>query len=289
MEKNPYVFLTPVFKDYEKHLKELDTKYSSSNTTKEIREISTETTKEATKPLLGAVFGSNSKPAEPVTFGSSSGFAFGSEKTVSTTENKSNSGFKFGTSTNDEAIKKDNSTADSSGIFTQKSEDNNKPTGFSFGSNENSKSNEKTVETPKTVTTGFSFGSSSNDKPSSGFTFGSTESEKENSSKNSGFTFGKKSEESKPSTGFSFGSTAAKTDTKAFSFGTSENNSGETKSGFTFGSGGTTFGSVGATFGSITPATTTTESKNDEAEAEDEPPKVEVNQVVEDDAFHSVR
>ena len=128
MDKNPYVFLTPVFKDYEKHLKELDTKYSSSS--KEIREISTETPKEAAKPLLGAVFGSNSKPAEPVTFGSSSGFAnFGSEKTVSTvTENKTvTTGFKFGTSTTDEAIKKDNSTADSSGIFTQKSEDNNKP------------------------------------------------------------------------------------------------------------------------------------------------------------------
>ena len=57
IEKNPYVFLSPVFKDYEKHIKGIEEKFKNTSTPKS--EITTEsTTKEkdvpaASKPLLG--------------------------------------------------------------------------------------------------------------------------------------------------------------------------------------------------------------------------------------------
>ena len=80
IDKNPYVFLSPVFKDYEKHLKDLESKYPYTATSSPSATSTLASTAPATSsaPLLGAVFGSPaSKPTEQVKFGTSSGFAFG--------------------------------------------------------------------------------------------------------------------------------------------------------------------------------------------------------------------
>merc|ERR1719361_1468801 len=92
VDKNPYVFLSPVFKDYERHCKDLEKKFKQIEPQQ--------------KPLLGAVFGSSetNKNTEPVKFGTSSGFAFGStgstDQTISTNNTKptSASGLTFGSS-----------------------------------------------------------------------------------------------------------------------------------------------------------------------------------------------
>jgi len=231
IEKNPYVFLTPVFKDYEKHLKELEEKSDSDG--KEEKSASNSDSA-SNKPLLGGLFGhaaSSEKAAEPVKFGSGSvGFASSSSATPSFTFGSTNpeggtKGFSFGKSAIDEKTSSD------------------KPSGFSFGS--------KPEETK--LSTGFSFGNAASaEGTKSGFSFASSSVEPE-TEKKSGFSFGG------TSTGFSFGNSSAAANS----------------TGFTFGSG-----------------TTTTDNKttgdNDEEES-DEPPKVEVKEVAEDDAYHSVR
>lgn len=233
IEKNPYVFLTPVFKDYEKHLKELEEKSDSDGK----EEKSTSNSDSASnKPLLGGLFGhaaSSEKAAEPVKFGSGSvGFASSSSATPSFTFGSTNpeggtKGFSFGKS----AIADEKTSSD-------------KPSGFSFGS--------KPEETK--LSTGFTFGNAASaaEGTKSGFSFASSSVEPE-TEKKSGFSFGG------TSTGFSFGNSSAAANS----------------TGFTFGSG-----------------TTTTDNKttgdNDEEES-DEPPKVEVKEVAEDDAYHSVR
>ena len=223
IEKNPYVFLTPVFKDYEKHLKDLEEKSDS--------EVSSKSTSD--KPLLGGVFGASSseKSAEPVKFGSgSAGFAFGSSNKPA----PASTAFSFGSSSS-------NSTESTK-------------TGFSFGAAASKPEEEKSASDKPS---GFSFGSKPEDnsaKVSTGFTFGSTKPEV---TKSSGFSFGG-SGTSQP-TGFSFGSNTLSNST-----------------GFSFGSGPTTV------------SDNKTTGDNDEEES-DEPPKVEVKEVAEDDAYHSVR
>ena len=78
VDKNPLVDLTPVFKDYEKHIGKLRTKYNIT------APVPAEQVKDATKVLsfgsspspFSAAFGSNQVP-KPVGFGQTSGFQFG--------------------------------------------------------------------------------------------------------------------------------------------------------------------------------------------------------------------
>merc|ERR1712241_603990 len=154
IEKNAYVFLSPVFKDYEKHLKGIEEKFKNTSTPKS--ETTTESTSKekdipaASKPLLGAVFGSNSddsKPkesAEPVKFGTSTGFAFGSAVSESAKSEEKSTGFSFGSSS-----------------------ETSKSTGFSFGASKTdteTKPVEKSDEKPEEKSnSGFSFGSNKPD------------------------------------------------------------------------------------------------------------------------------
>jgi nuclear pore complex protein Nup50 len=97
IDKNPYVLLSPVFKDYEKHLTEIETKSAATGESGE-KTNGSFGSGSSSKPLLGAVFGNNLNP-EPVKFGSGgSGFSFGSSTTTKSggTETKSTSGFTFG-------------------------------------------------------------------------------------------------------------------------------------------------------------------------------------------------
>eukprot|EP00093_Oithona_nana_P010240 10240.XXX_457724_460464_1 [CDS] Oithona nana genome sequencing. len=235
IEKNPYVFLTPVFKDYEKHLKDLEEKsYSGKEEAQELSNSNSDSS--SNKPLLGGLFGnvaSSEKAAEPVKFGSGS-------------------------------------------------------VGFASSS----------------AAPSFTFGNTNPEGGSKGFSFGKSADEKTSPDKPSGFSFGSKTEETKLSTGFTFGTAASdgmksnSTATTGFTLASSSAPQTEQKSGFSFGgssNAGFTFGSssaanpTGFSFGS---GTTTTDNKttgdNDEEES-DEPPKVEVKEVTEDDAYHSVR
>ena len=79
VDKNPLVDLTPVFKDYEKHIGKLRTKYNIS------APAPAEQVKDATKVLsfgsspspFSAAFGSNQVPKPVVGFGQTTGFQFG--------------------------------------------------------------------------------------------------------------------------------------------------------------------------------------------------------------------
>ena len=79
VDKNPLVDLTPVFKDYEKHIGKLRTKYNISAPSAPPEQV-----QDATKVLsfgsspapFSAAFGSN-QVAKPVGFGQTSGFQFG--------------------------------------------------------------------------------------------------------------------------------------------------------------------------------------------------------------------
>ena len=54
IEKNPYVFLSPVFKDYEKHIKDIEEKFKTTKSSEEGSSTKgKETPAAASKPLLG--------------------------------------------------------------------------------------------------------------------------------------------------------------------------------------------------------------------------------------------
>jgi len=282
IEKNPYVFLTPVFKDYEKHIKDIEEKFKNTKSSEEGSSTKEkETPAAASKPLLGAVFGSGSADStpktsdEPVKFGTGTGFAFGSAAAkTNTVESSEKSGFSFGSSasTTDTSTKSGFSFGSAAPAKTdseskpsaekseddKKSEDKKPPSGF-FGSG----SSDATTKT----TTGFTFGNAAEKTPSTGFTFGA-KSEDSTNSATSGFSFG--TGNSNAGSGFP-------------AFGSSNGDAGG-KTGFTFGSAPST-GFTG--FGSA--ASLEKKEEAPAADAEDEPPKVEVTQVVEEDAFHTVR
>ncbi len=276
VDKNPYVFLSPIFKDYEAHLKDIEAKHKTNK-----KNADPEPSK---RPLLAGVFGNSTdsetgkkSSAEPIKFGTgSSGFAFGSSTTSGSSNDTNKSGMTFGKKA--------------------EAESSPKPSGFTFGASEPS----------KTASSGFSFGTASNakeDKPAaSGFTFGAKSDD--DSGKSTGFSFGSSTKDSGSSATFSFGSKSdsekKESGSTGFSFGSSSVSSDKPAStGFTFGASTNTNGSsifgagatAGFSFGAPIPNPATaapTETKNEEDE-EDEPPKVEVNQVVEEDAFHTVR
>lgn len=167
------------------------------------------------------------------------------------------SGFSFGSAAPAKTDSESKPSAEKSDD-DKKSEDKKPPSGF-FGSG----SSDATTKT----TTGFTFGNAAEKTPSTGFTFGA------------------KSEDSTNSTtsGFSFGTGNSNAGSGFPAFGSSNGDAGG-KTGFTFGSAPST-GFTG--FGSA--ASLEKKEEAPAADAEDEPPKVEVTQVVEEDAFHTVR
>lgn len=260
LDKNPLVILSPIFKDYEKHLTEIQ----KSNTA----------SKEKVKIISDFKF--DTKPSET----STAGFSFGTPSAKASIETKSQvkgndnkeadaeppkSNFSFGAkSTTDEAVK-------STFSFGVKSPPNEttKST-FSFGAS-------APVSSSKT----FSFGSKNEEnKEKTGFSFGSSEEPK------STFSFGTKTTSSETKPSFSFGSTTSTTDKKdspakpAFSFGVGSSNTAPA-TGFSF-SGAAPF-----SFSGVAPASSSTEPTKEEEEENDEPPKVEFTQVEENDSVYS--
>jgi len=172
-----------------------------------------------------------------------------------------NSGFSFGSAA-PAKIDSDSKPSVEKSDDENKSEDKKPPSGF-FGSGSS--------DTSTKTTTGFTFGSAAEKTPSTGFSFGS-KSEDSTNSATSGFSFGT-------------GNSNAGSGFPAFGSSNGSNDAGG-KTGFTFGSAPST-GFTG--FGSAASLEKKEEAPGAAADAEDEPPKVEVTQVVEDDAFHTVR
>ncbi|KAH8365088.1 hypothetical protein KR084_001094 [Drosophila pseudotakahashii] len=249
MDKSPYCILTPVFKNYEKHLKELqDEENARTNATKAT----------ATQPSFGvpaAVVPSATSPSKPT-----STFSFGKPSTPiggttsplakkpnctvtsgGTTTTSTTPQFSFGSTAASSAP-----VSTSASIFTlppkplgeAKAEDAPKPSIFSFGAKDTATKKDEPVFSPP-KTNGFSFGlkSSSDDKPSTSLFAG---------------------------------------------FGKAPDGGGDAVKGFSFTS------AKPFSFGNIQPPAAAAVSEEAEDE-EDKPPKVEFKQVVEDDAVYSKR
>jgi len=265
IDKDPYVVLTPCLKDYNTHLEELKKKHgsfesvsasktdnvTSSATSPEKKSDDTPAPAAGAPKLLGAFFGGAgaSAPAPKQTFGSGS------------------TGF-----ASLPAAKESVATSEAPTLsFGSKTDSSSSSGGFAFGSGAAAPTPaalQASPEKPAAPKPAFSFGSAAaaaataSDKPAAatGFSFGSTGS--------SGFSFGKS--DSTAST--------VPANNSGFSFGTSSSGSG-------------------SMFGSA--ASSAVSKKDDEEggggadggedEPKDEPPKVEVNTVQEDDAVHSVR
>lgn len=210
VDKNPLCILTPIFKDYEKYLSELEEEKSKS--------VKSETS------AAGTVDKSS-------TTTSSTGIGtFKFSDTTSTAKTSSVSAaptFSFSSSTT--------TTPADSGIKTN---------GFSFGLKkaEDTKDSKPAVPTPSA--TGFSFGLKSSTESSSTSTT------------------------TTPSTGFTFGKSNISSE------------DGAAPKPFSFTPGGTPF-----SFGNIKPPEAPTTTENDEED--EEPPKNEFKQVVEEDAVYS--
>lgn len=257
LDKNPLVILSPIFKDYEKHLTEIQkSAVSSSNKVQILSDFKfnsadSKSREEINSKISGNVFAS--PPAKAATPAEASKvdppkatYSFG----ASTAEGAPKTTFSFGT-------KKTDDIQPSTFTFGTKAPENSSKS-FSFGSNPSNNAG----------STGFSFDSKSSVDPKSTFSFGS-----------------------KPTTGdtasFSFGSGSKAHDTKdehikpAFSFGTGASTSPTT--GFSF---------TGATkpfsfSGSTQPTNSSEDANKEEAEENDEPPKVEFTQVEESDSIYS--
>ncbi|KAH8276518.1 hypothetical protein KR026_006743 [Drosophila bipectinata] len=263
MDKNPYVIFTPVFKHYDKHLKDLRTEDAA---------IATKPTP-STPPTVPKLPTLPTFSPPPVAPAAAPTFSLGTEtREVAASTSKPAATFSFGKpntpigGTSTLFAKKPNCTVTSGGTTTTtttplfaaststssfvgfgsvpepsasseaKTDDAIKPGFFSFGT---SKKDEPVSSPPKT--NGFSFGTKTDEKPSGSLFTG----------------FGKASEGAAPSTGFSF-----------------------------------TPGSTPFSFGNIQPpaaAPSAATGAGEDAEESDEPPKVEFTQVVEDGAVYSKR
>jgi nuclear pore complex protein Nup50 len=171
VDKDPLVILSPIFKDYEKHLHELESKYggsaesASGSGIDRVAEIGKSDNKTEHK---------NSKPDETA----SSGFTFGSKSATPTTP-----AFSFGSAAKPSVEKPASEAAG----------------GFSFGSGSQSTDSSKAGL--------FSFGSDSK-APKSTFSFGDSSAQKPASA--APFVFGDSAKAS-PATGFSFGAPGTST------------------------------------------------------------------------------
>ena len=131
IESNPLVILSPVFKDYETHLEEINTKYGAGSSSVEAldpapQEKTIAVSKESEQPTKAP-----SEPAKP--------FSFGSFSTAPTTSNTAAaSPFSFGSSSSPAAAKVENPTSSSSAAFSFSANSTTAPApsfgAFSFGS-----------------------------------------------------------------------------------------------------------------------------------------------------------
>ncbi|XP_017061328.1 nuclear pore complex protein Nup50 [Drosophila ficusphila] len=257
MDKSAYCILTPVFKKYEKHLKQLqDEESAKTNATKAT----------PPPPLFGvpaAVVSSISSPTKPTAT-----FSFGKPSTP------------IGGSTSSFA-KKPNCTITSGGTTTTTTTPM-----FSFGSTAASSSSSSTsTKAVAPATSIFTLASKpvgevkADDAPPPGFfSFGAknTTTKKEESlappPKTNGFSFLMKSSSDDKPTTFTFGG-----------FGKAPDNGGDGLKGFSFAPSATPF-----SLGNIQPPAAAAASEEAEDE-DDKPPKVEFKQVVEEDAVYSKR
>lgn len=224
LDKNPLVILSPIFKDYEKHL--ADIQKSSKIDNKDKVQILSDV----------KISSSESKPTSTFSFGTSSAKPSEKDNSEKTTELPKQS-FSFGASSSESA----------------------KPSsGFTFGSKTSGDGKKSESDKPEESKPSFSFGSqATKESPKSTFSFGAKPAE---SSEKTGFTFGSKSTED--SSKFSFGSKPTGEAKIGFSFGSStDNNDEKPKQAFSFGATAATpttgFSFSGAkpfSFGSVAPA-----------------------------------
>ncbi|XP_034318385.2 nuclear pore complex protein Nup50 isoform X5 [Magallana gigas] len=283
VEKNPYCILTPIFTDYEKHIKTIEAYKSGAS---QAKSQTTDNSEKKSAPALGSketqpslstlfkpapgswtcdtcmiqnkgdvskcVACQTSKPGagasnSQTTSAGTPDFKFGSNNVSNAT---TGSGFKLntgGTTTG---------ASSTSGFTFGSGENKSTASGFKFESNGMANNSSTTSgftfgkSEDKSATSGFSFGKKDEKSPSSGFTFGKSE-EKLPAS---GFVFGKK--EDKPAApGFTFGKSDDKPTNSGFTFGKSEDKS--TTSGFTFGKSDDKTGSPGFSFGKKEESSTT--------------------------------
>ncbi|XP_037297392.1 LOW QUALITY PROTEIN: nuclear pore complex protein Nup50-like [Manduca sexta] len=255
VEETPLCILTPIFKDYEKYLKEMQDEYEG----KDKEESSEVSVKNEKSQSVAPTLQNNKLPQSSNNI--SSGML--ASKTDSPTAKPSIFGNQNNTST-----------------FAEK------PSGFSFGINSSS-------SVTSTTSAGFTFGSSSAAKPittaSAGFTFGNKISNV--STGTAGYTLGNNSSTSvttTASTGFTFGitSTSSATTTTASPFSLSPSKTINTNgtASFQFGTGKPfSFSS------NITQKAENTKSNDDAQEEEDTPPKVEFTPIAEENSVFDKR
>lgn len=231
VEKNPLCILTPIFKDYDKYLKEIEEEEQKSEPLKTDDSASVKNTSSDTptdsQTLGNFKFSAFSKPSTSIASTSGTGALFSFSSTPSSSATVPTS---------------------SSSIFTKPTTEAPKQSTFSFGI--------KPAENKNNATDG----QTSSPSPSKGFSFGLKTDNKPSTSASSAFTFGKPA--------------------------TNGDSSDKKPNSFSFTPGSTPF-----SFGNIKPPTdpapSTSADANGADDEEDQPPKVEFKQVVEEDAVYS--
>lgn len=270
VEENPYIILTPIFKDYEQYLLKQEKEagsaltggFSSTSAKKDV-----EPSKNSDNVTLPTQ--SDSKKESPEADVQKPTSAFSGSGSANTLK-----GFSFG-STSAAPFK----FGDSSKTSPSKTTSLNEKSGVS--------SVVDSSPTAASVTSsGFSFGLSSSiaaSKPL--FSFGTSSSTPATSS---GLSFGTSSTPAS-SSGFSFGTSSTPATSSGFSFGTS---STMATSGFSFGTSSTSATTTGFSFGaSSSQATTSGAGSSNGANDDDDyvPPKPEVREIKENDALYTKR
>ncbi|XP_018803939.1 PREDICTED: nuclear pore complex protein Nup50 [Bactrocera latifrons] len=225
VEKNPLCILTPIFKDYDKYIKEIEDEEQNAEQLK------------ASNDSASVKNTSSDAPTDTPTLGNFKFSAF-SKPTTSTLSTSSTSAlFSFSSTPA-------SSAAAPSASSVSKPAETTKPSTFSFGIKHTENKNNVTDSQTSSPSKGFSFGLKTDNKPSTSmpFTFGKPATNGDSSEKKSpSFSF------TPSSTPFSFGNIKPPADP--------------------------------------TPSTSTDANLADDEE--DQPPKVEFKQVVEEDAVYS--
>uniref|UniRef100_A0A034WK61 Nuclear pore complex protein Nup50 n=1 Tax=Bactrocera dorsalis TaxID=27457 RepID=A0A034WK61_BACDO len=226
VEKNPLCILTPIFKDYDKYIKEIEDEEQKTEQLKASNDSAS-----VKKTLSDA-------PTDTPTLGNFKFSAFSKPTTSTVSTSSTGALFSFSSTPASSAA------APSSPVSISKPPETTKPSTFSFGIKPTESKNNVTDGQTSSPSKGFSFGLKTDNKPST----------------STPFTFGK------PATNGD--STEKKT--PSFSF---------------------TPSSTPFSFGNIKPPADPTPSTSTDANGadddEDQPPKVEFKQVVEEDAVYS--
>ncbi|KOB78222.1 putative nuclear pore complex protein Nup50 [Operophtera brumata] len=275
VEKTPLCFLTPIFKDYENYLKEIQEEYEAAK-----EDIETKIKEEAAaKPVFGFKDG---------------GASLFTNNSACFTQDAKNTAKSFGI--NITSAGNSNTTTTNTGFF-----------GITSTANASQPSTSKTITTP---TKGFSLGVTSSLATNTNSLFTTTNVENTGASPSQGFSFGIKpaasvtspESVSPPSKGISFGITSTPLGTSPFT--ASQANTGSPAAGFSFGNTSTplatspanpltnsamgtspfSFGiGSGKPFSFSSQVQQNTETPKNEEE-EDQPPKVEYTPVVEENS-----